>query len=338
MKRIVICADGTWQCPESDTATHVMRLARGIAPVDGRGVKQVVFYDWGIGSDGDRIIGGATGAGIDRNIMDCYRFLVHNYEPGDQLFLFGFSRGAYTVRSLAGLIRNCGLLQRAQAARIPEAYELYRQRTPASAPGEDRASEFRKRYAVEDVTRIHFVGVWDTVGALGIPAPFLGTLGTGRYLFHDTEPSSIIRHARHAVAIDENRQDFEPALWTPKPGVDLLQVWFAGVHTDIGGGYPERGLGDHAGRWMAQEAEKCGLTFELHFVDDLRPDALGKQHNEYTGFYRIMRRAEVRAVEPVLHRSVQQRWEVLGSRYRSPALRRLLEAVGGDWNRIRLVD
>ncbi|HEY8386389.1 MAG TPA: DUF2235 domain-containing protein, partial [Porticoccaceae bacterium] len=80
MKRIVICADGTWQCPESDTATHVMRLARGIAPVDGRGVKQVVFYDWGIGSDGDRIIGGATGAGIDRNIMDCYRFLVHNYE------------------------------------------------------------------------------------------------------------------------------------------------------------------------------------------------------------------------------------------------------------------
>lgn len=338
MKRIVICADGTWQSPESDTATHVMRLARGVAPVDSADIKQVVFYDWGIGSDGDRVVGGATGAGIDKNIMDCYRFVVHNYDIGDQLFLFGFSRGAYTVRSLAGLIRNCGLLQRAHAARIPEAYELYRQRGPASAPGQDRASEFRQRYAVAETTKIEFVGVWDTVGALGIPAPFLGTLGTGRYLFHDTEPSSIIRHARHAVAIDENRQDFEPALWTAKPGVDLEQVWFAGVHTDIGGGYRERGLGDHAGRWLIAEADKCGLAFEPHLVDDLQPDHLGKQHNEYTGFYKIMRRSEVRRVEPVLHRSVWERWQALGSKYRSPALRQLLDSVDGDWSRIRLVD
>jgi uncharacterized protein (DUF2235 family) len=338
MKRIVVCADGTWQSPESDHPTHVMRLARGIAPEGQGATKQVVFYDWGVGSDGDRIRAGATGAGIDKNIMDCYRFIVHNYDRGDQLYLFGFSRGAYTVRSLAGMIRNCGLMRRAHAQRIPEAYELYRGRSKASAPTETKAAAFRKAYAVADITPIEFVGVWDTVGALGIPAPFLGTLNSGRYLFHDTEPSKIIRHARHAVAIDENRQDFEPALWTPKPGLDLKQVWFAGVHTDVGGGYEDRSLGDYAGLWLAQEAQACGLSFEKHFLKGLQPDCCGPQHNEYTGVYRIMRRSVVREVEPLLHRSVRQRWDALGSKYRSPALRALLERVGGDWSRITLVD
>ena len=113
MKNIIICSDGTWQSPESDTSTHVLRLAEGIAPEDAAGNKQVVFYDWGVGSEGDKFSGGITGKGIDKNIQDCYRFVVHNYEPGDALYLFGFSRGAYTVRSLAGLIRNCGILRRA---------------------------------------------------------------------------------------------------------------------------------------------------------------------------------------------------------------------------------
>lgn len=338
MKRIVICADGTWQSPESDTATHVMRLARGVAPGGADKSEQVVFYDWGIGTEGDRITGGATGAGIDKNIMDCYRFIVHNYDEDDQLFLFGFSRGAYTVRSLAGFIRNCGLIRREHAARIPEAYELYRQRGKGSTPGAEQSRAFRKRYAVSDLTEIEFLGVWDTVGALGIPAPFLGALGTGRYLFHDTEPSKIIRHARHAVAIDENRQDFEPALWTAKPEVDLLQVWFAGVHTDIGGGYDDRTLGDHPGKWLASEAIKFGLVFEPHFIKGLKPDHRGKQHNEYKGFYRIMRRSEARTVEPIVHRSVKRRWEDPSVKYSSPALERLLESVDNDWGRIQVVD
>ena len=180
--------------------------------------------------------------------------------------------------------------------------------------------------------------MWDTVGALGIPAPFLGTLNTGRYLFHDTEPSRIIRHARHAVAIDENRQDFEPALWTPKDGVDLLQVWFAGVHTDIGGGYEEHGLGDYAGLWITQEAGRFGLAFEPHFIKSMKPDHRGMQHNEYKGIYRIMRRSETRSVEPVLHRSVKQRWEDASVGYSSPALKQLLEKIGNDWKKIRLVN
>ncbi|SDU08838.1 DUF2235 domain-containing protein [Halopseudomonas salegens] len=338
MKHIVICADGTWQSPESDTATHILRLAEGVAPEDKSGNKQVVYYDWGVGSDGDRFTGGVTGKGIDKNIMDCYRFIVHNYDSGDALYLFGFSRGAYTVRSLGGLIRNCGVLRREHADKVPAAYALYRQRGRASAPGENKANTFRRDYSVADVTRIHFLGVLDTVGALGIPAPFLGTLGTHRYLFHDTEPSSIINHARHALSIDEDRQDFEPALWTPKAEIDLQQVWFAGVHTDIGGGYPDRSLGDHAGHWLAREAMACGLALEAHFLDGLAPDHAGKQHNEYKGFYRAMRRRFIREVEPVLHASVKARWLDQQLNYKSPALREMLQRLGDDWEHVKVIE
>src|SRR5690554_6154371 len=331
MKNIIICSDGTWQSPETDTSTHVLGLAEAIAPEDAEGNKQVVFYDWGVGSDGDKFSGGITGRGIDKNIQDCYRFVVHNYEPGDAVYLFGFSRGAYTVRSLAGLIRNCGILRREHAERVGQAYNFYRGRGAASAPGRDKAAKFRKAYAVADVSRIHFIGVFDTVGALGIPAPFLGTLGTDRYLFHDTAPSSIINHARHAVSIDENRQDFEPTLWSAKPGIDLKQVWFAGVHTDIGGGYPQRELGDYAGQWMATEAERFGLTFEAHFLTSMNPRHSGRQHDEYKGFYKIMRRSQHRTPEPCVHQSVRLRWEDPHVTYQSPALSQLLDSVGGDW-------
>ncbi len=338
MKNIIICADGTWQSPESQAGTHVLRIARGIAPEDPAGRKQVVFYDWGLGSEGRAFSAGITGRGIDKNILDCYRFLVHNYDIGDRLYLFGFSRGAYTVRSLAGLIHNSGILRREQAQRIEEAYRLYRRRGQRSAPGRTLAQAFRRQYAVADTSRVHFVGVLDTVGALGIPAPFLGTLGTARYLFHDTQPSAIIDHARHAVSIDENRQDFEPALWTAAEGTDLQQVWFAGVHSDIGGGYADHALGDHAAQWLAREARHCSLAFAPHFIDRLTPDHAGRQHNEYKGFYRAMRRHLVREVEPVLHASVKRRWDDAAVDYPSPALQQLLNRLGHDWNRVQLVE
>ena len=142
MKKIIICADGTWQSPESDSVTHILRIARGIAPEDTDGNKQIVFYDWGIGSDSDALTGGITGKGIDKNILDCDRFLVHNYDPGDPLYLFGFSRGAYTVRSLAGLIGNCGIVRREHAAQITSAYALYRRRSKTAAPIVNRPPPF----------------------------------------------------------------------------------------------------------------------------------------------------------------------------------------------------
>lgn len=234
------------------------------------------------------------------------------------------------MRSLAGLVRNCGILRREHAEKVSHAYALYRNRGPASAPGREKAGTFRKNYALADISRIHFIGVFDTVGALGIPAPFLGSLGSDKYLYHDTEPSSIINHARHAVAIDENRLDFEPTLWAPKAGIDLKQVWFAGVHTDIGGGYPNHTLGDIPGQWMAKEAEACGLALEPHLLLRMSPDYTGPKHNEYKGFYKAMGRKHTRQPEPLLHVSVKQRWQDDAVKYQSPGLKALIERLGWD--------
>lgn len=337
MKRIIILADGTWNSPEKGAPTHVLRLARGIAPVDNNQNKQVVFYDWGVGTDRKKVAGGLTGEGIDKNIQDCYRFIVHNYQPDDQLFFFGFSRGAYTVRSLAGFIRNCGILKRAHADRIPEAYRLYRGRTASTSPDAPRAKQFRKKFAIADLSPIEYVGVWDTVGALGIPITFWGLLDNKEFLFHDTEPSKIIRHARHAVSIDESREDYAPALWTVKPGIDLMQVWFAGVHSDVGGGYEDHSLGDFAAEWILKEAAKCGLKVESHLTLALKPAHNARQHNEYKGMFKL-RDSIPREVGPVVHQSVKRRFEDAKVKYKSPALKKLLDSVNHDWNRIELIE
>ena len=337
MKRIAIFADGTWNSPEEGGPTNVLRMARAVKPV-ANNAEQVAFYDWGVGTDRKKLAGGITGAGIDKNIMDCYRFMVHNYKKGDKLFFFGFSRGAYTVRSLAGFIRNCGLLKREHAEQIPAAYRLYRKRTKKSYPDAAEPIKFRKKYAVGNITPIEFVGVWDTVGALGIPVPFWGTLNEQAFLFHDTEPSKIVQHARHAVSIDENRKDFEPTIWKDKSNCDVMQVWFAGVHSDVGGGYVERGLGDCASRWMLKEAAKFGIKFESHFVGAVKPNPRDKIHNEHKGIYRA-RKATSRSITGPLHKTVKERWDNNTQDYRikSNALRTLLESVSNDWSKIKFV-
>lgn len=337
MKRIAIFADGTWNSPEQGGATNVLQMARAVRPVSG-GAEQVAFYDWGVGTDRKKLAGGISGVGIDKNIMDCYRFIVHNYDPGDALYFFGFSRGAYTARSLAGFVRNCGVLQREHADRVPAAFHLYRQRSGNSSPNAKRATEFRRDYAVADITEIEFVGVWDTVGSLGIPVPFWGTLGEREFLFHDTEPSKIIRHARHAVSIDENREDFEATLWSDKPGLDLQQVWFAGVHSDVGGGYRERGLSDCACQWMIREAGKSGFRFEPHLASAVEPDPEDEQHNERKGIYRA-RKELVRPITGPVHKTVKARWQAdaHGYRRKSKALGQLLKSVHDDWSKIRVM-
>ncbi len=334
MKRIVVFADGTWNSPEKGLATNVLQMARGIKPI-ANNIEQVVFYDWGVGTDRKKIAGGLTGAGIDKNILDCYRFIVHNFNEGDQLFFFGFSRGAYTVRSLAGFIRNCGFLKREFADHIPLAYKLYRKRSKATAPNEPLAEKFRKDFAVADITPIEFIGAWDTVGSLGIPVPFWGTLGEREFLFHDIEPSKIIQHARHALAIDENRIDFEPTLWSEKEGLDLLQVWFSGVHSDIGGGYKEQGLSHIASQWISNEASKFGLQFEPHFLTSIQPNPADKLHNERTGIYRA-RKESIREITGLIHSSAKKRWDLDVDNYRkkSKALSSLLKSVNSDWSAI----
>jgi uncharacterized protein (DUF2235 family) len=335
MKRIFICADGTWNRPEidpdEDSPTNVLKLARGIKPVADDGVQQVVFYDWGIGSYYDKKKGGITGAGINKNIMDDYRFLVQNYNPGDEIYLFGFSRGAYTVRSLSGLMHNCGLLKRTRAAYIEKAFEMYRDR--GFHPDGKPARDFRKRYAVKHDVRIKFVGVWDTVGALGVPTGFLGFLNE-KHVFHDTKIGPNIDHARHALAMDEKRGDFEPTIWKKRSGMTLKQVWFAGVHCDVGGGYKrdkkKRLLSDIPMRWLLDEAADVGAGFEDHLYKGLLDDPLAEQHESYEKFYKILGKHERRITSGTrIHSSVMKRYKARKS-YRPKYLKKFVEDRGWD--------
>ena len=328
-RRLVVCCDGTWNSPEQHHVTNVVRTARAVRPTDDEGVTQVVFYDWGIGSYGDKVRGGMLGAGIDKNIQDAYRFLVHNYSAGDEIFLFGFSRGAYTARSLAGLIRNAGLVKKIHAGRIPAAYAMYRRRAGPDAP---TALEFRRNYCEE--VRIRFIGVWDTVGALGVPSQIFEAMGGNRkYAFHDTSLSRIIDNACHAVAIDEKRIDFEPTLWKrlPKDGQAIEQQWFAGVHGDVGGGNADPGLADVALQWMWSRAASRGLAFDGGYRDArVRPNPRGKLHRSWTGMYRVKGR-HVRRIGDLppglegVHASVRERFLEVPS-YRPHNLVAFLEA------------
>jgi uncharacterized protein (DUF2235 family) len=247
----------------------------------------VVFYLHGVGTRRgiDRFFGGAFGVGLSRNVQEAYRFIVHNHEAGDRLFIFGFSRGAYTARSLCGLIRKAGVLRKQESELVPDAYELYRDRNVH--PDDPPAVRFREEHA-RDVD-VHFLGVWDTVGALGIPGR-LRQLSARRFRFHDVRLSRIVRNAFHAVAIDEHRRTFEPALWDDKrrPGQRVEQVWFAGAHSNVGGGYAESGLADEAFRWMQERAGECDLEFDpAYLTRRVRPDPMGILRNSRQGFYRL---------------------------------------------------
>lgn len=294
MKRIAIFCDGTWNTPDKQEngkpcQTNVVKLANVLSARSIDGTTQKLYYDLGIGAEGNllkKVIDGATGTGISENILQAYQFIMNNFEPGDELFLFGFSRGAFTVRSLSGLIRNSGILDIKNSDKIGKAYELYRSRHPTYHPKSEEATLFRKTYAVEESTKIKFIGVWDTVGALGNPL-FVQGIVNGRNQFHDTELSSKIENAFHALAIDEHRKNFQAALWHQKQEVKdqvLEQMWFAGVHSDVGSGYPESALSDISMQWMIEKARSCNLNFD---AVELNPDPMGLKHESMQWYYRL---------------------------------------------------
>ncbi|HEX7928618.1 MAG TPA: DUF2235 domain-containing protein, partial [bacterium] len=292
MRRLVICADGTWNTPDKRSErTNVVRLTEAALPRDKAGVTQIVKYHKGVGTgDGwDRITGGAFGDGLSENIQDLYLFLIHNYQPGDHVFLFGFSRGAYTARSLAGLIRNSGVLKPEHTTRAKDAYTLYRDRSPGAHPKSEKAVKFRQQYAWPEFN-IRCIGVWDTVGALGIPLSAFRFWNKAQYEFHDTDLSSHVDFAFHALAIDERRKPFLPTLWkkqaTSPPSQVLEQAWFPGVHSDVGGGYPQTGLSDGAFAWMMNRAGKAGLAVDPTRVKAGNPD--GRMHDSMTAMYRLL--------------------------------------------------
>ncbi len=293
-KRIVVCCDGTWNRPDSPHVTNVEKIARSIQtdPSASGGVPQLVYYLSGVGGAGykaDRVLGGAFGFGLFNNIVSAYRFLAQNYETGDEIFIFGFSRGAYTARSLAGMVGRVGLLTRKALVeeKLAEAVSRYRRTDPAGGQAGSSTAEFKRDYCHD--APVQFLGVFDTVGALGVP-------GAMRLApkFHDVQLSAAVRCARQALAIDECRMKFEPSLWQAPPNGStddnrVKQVWFEGVHSDVGGGYAETGLSDTALLWMAVEANEMGLVFDeplFSYYAASRSSAI--RHNSLKPLFRLL--------------------------------------------------
>ncbi|MGH2352253.1 MAG: DUF2235 domain-containing protein, partial [Chloroflexota bacterium] len=292
MRHLVVCCDGTWNTPDEEAATNVYRLHNALADTAEDGAEQLRYYDRGVGTEGglaDYVLGGAAGAGLSRNVLDAYHWLTTTYQPGDHIALFGFSRGAYTVRSLAAMVAACGLL---------------------------------------DTTSLSDAMVWRQIDHVY----------HRRYQRGDRASPRHIRHARHAVALDERRSPFSPALWDPAPNQDLKQMWFPGSHLDVGGGHREKGLSDGALHWMIEQArDTAGLAFHKTTLDQIRPDPLDVLHDDnriFTGwlapalnplvepFFAPRPRAVplIDAPDPSLHESVSKRHQkvpITGGPYRT---------------------
>ena len=281
MRRLVICCDGTWKTDDDQCPTNVVKIRDAVLSVAPDGTDQIIYYSKGVGATGSklrRLIAGAFGGGLAADVRNAYGFLVQNYQKGDEIFLFGFSRGAYTARSLAGMIRTCGILPKAKAELTPEAWRIYRIPNAELKADKPEAVQFRKAHICR-ISPIKFIGVWDTVGALGVPVGrIIRSWSQARHSFHDTGLSSAVENACHALAIDEGRYTFEAALWQTKPAENqkIEQVWFCGAHSNVGGGYPDTGLSDIAFLWMAEKAAACGLALDLSNVEKVKPSGSGE--------------------------------------------------------------
>jgi hypothetical protein len=314
MKRLILCNDGTWNTPVQEengipAPTNVVKLYHAVAARDENGIEQRTYYHPGLGADGgliDSIVGGAFGEGIDNHLRSAYHWLGTNYVPGDDIFIYGFSRGAFTARSLGGLIGRGlldlrGLSSKEAWSRVYAAYDAYRR--------EDRpppAKWAKPDWAFFDSTGgtpIRFLGVWDTVGALGIPddLEILNLFDDkNKWRFHDTTLGQHVATARHAMAMDEIRASFTVTRWENADSHrDAREVWFPGVHSDVGGGYSNTELSDGALRWMLEESKTAGLRFRPGVLDLIRPNSLGALHNSYKGIFEKLR-SRPRAMEALI--------------------------------------
>ncbi|MTI16354.1 DUF2235 domain-containing protein [Rhodobacteraceae bacterium RKSG542] len=319
-KNIVVFCDGTGQEGGVDHDTNVYTLFK---MVENRTDKQIAFYDRGLGTSGNgnfisRGLGAATGYGISQNIKECYQFIFENYQAGDKIYLFGFSRGAATVRSLSGFLHMFGILPKSRPELIETAYEIYK--IGNAKQREAEAQSFRKQHH-NMWCAVEFLGVWDTVAALGVPRQWLSAalnaLPFFKHKFHDLTLSPSVRNAYHALSIDDERKVFHPTLWQEWDPINqsMEQVWFAGVHTDIGGGYKDQGLAHICLEWMISKAKGCGLRFYKQSTIKLSPNPQGKLHDSRaTKWAKVLYPKKVRALpdwydEPQIHESVFDRAE-----------------------------
>ncbi|MGR3376508.1 DUF2235 domain-containing protein [Salipiger abyssi] len=378
MKRIAIFCDGTWNRPDAAFATNVYKLHRATRQTAGDGVTQLPKYIPGVGTGfgmtgfaktWDKIRGGVFGAGVTRNIMTAYRFIAEQYEPGDQIFIFGFSRGAFTARSLAGLIRASGLPRHDQAYRDGEALKRYRDDAPETRPDTPESFAFRAEFCPHLATspeeqdwreaqgmarppllNITYMGVWDTVGAMGVPGHYriLARIFNGSHGFHDLKLSSSVKAARHAVSIDETRKTFPPTIWEnlgdlnqddPDRKRYYLQHWFPGDHGSVGGGGDIVGLSNIALAWVAEGAAEQGLGFdtaqlEACVAEECFSAPLCNQTKKPGFVARLLRRNvldRVGAYAPPyiwdVSKPARQRWHHAPSGYRPKPLMHLADAL-----------
>lgn len=353
MKRIVICADGTWNVRDlvdkktgKRRPTNVTKLARAILPQAADGTPQIVCYLEGVGTGGglEKFTGGAFGDGMERNIRTLYRFIVYNYQPGDELYFFGFSRGAFTVRTLAGFMNSFGLLEKDDDYYVPEIYSCYEK---GIHPGtREWHSAFPKsqgfqqlRFGERDLRTcppIRFIGVWDTVGALGAPGAGF-RFRKKRYQYHDVTLNSSIQNAFHALAIDERRGPFAPDIWTRPVGWsgNLQQAWFAGVHANVGGSYSPDGLANEPLHWIAEQAESLGLELDKEYLAHYRACFNSVLHDSMSFAYKwlwplvkgpiVRKLGEHRADGECVHQSALDRLGYSDCKYKAGNLLSVIE-------------
>jgi uncharacterized protein (DUF2235 family) len=280
-KRLALFLDGTWNTVNDNTNVWRMKSLCSSS------TDQVIYYSAGVGTlFGQHVIGGMFGYGLDAEVIRAYEWLIENYNVGDHIFIFGFSRGAFTARSLSGFISKCGLLKPGSPMSLKQLYDRYRKgstvhtiRELKNIPDDKLAFEDRwlKEYSMP--IPIWFQGVWDTVGALGIPFGNLPTISRSKYAFLETDLRINNDRAFHAIAIDEHRETFAPTLWSksvvagvesrpPRPLDEVEQRWFVGAHANVGGGYADGLLAQIPLQWLMGKARDHGLVFRDTVVID----------------------------------------------------------------------
>jgi uncharacterized protein (DUF2235 family) len=323
-KRLVLCLDGTWnsgyeqhQRRDGHTVlkpTNPLKLCRAVRPFDASsGRMQIVYYDLGVGAlaeypgtsnhllrVSDRTLGGAWGAGFEGNVEDALNFLVLNFESGDDVFVFGFSRGAAEARAVTEFLQwNHGLPEKEDAYYVPQLFRAYVTAHGAAwaQPKELETINTERQALKRDPIKpmrpvtVKYLGVWDTVMALGsrFQSVHDSTSTAGRSFYAGAVPATCVEHARQALAVDERRYDFRPEIWTGhEAGQTMEQRWFAGVHSNVGGSYGNDGLANIPFHWILKGATDLGLIIDEEFVKHYKPFAGDTIYESYTKFYRIL--------------------------------------------------
>ena len=301
-KNIVICCDGT-NSPFGGVNTNVAHLFERVGADDAH---QYSRYEPGVGTFGadlfsvnigrtlGKLLGAAFGYGLKQNLENAYRYVVECYDPGDRLFIFGFSRGAFTARSLASLVDQYGVLDRRDLDQVRDQISAY---LADETPVHGACSAPIGRCAP------HFVGVWETVGALGL------LLRLRRFKHNRLSPG--VATAVQALAVDERRACFKPTLWDEAAlgkNQSVRQVWFAGVHADVGGGYRDRDLAAITLDWMLEHAERSGLRLQPQGIDRSAGNPAGRMHRSYRALWPLLgHHMRAIAADADIHVSVRQR-------------------------------